>query len=375
VARKPLKKFADGGSAQARYDRRVADIQSDYEKRAKSGNASVAAAKRDQRMADAKDDLAKRTGADRTKTRADESAAEAALTQARRTRGASYDTAQSIKRVTSDQPIASAKDLPTLTVKPSVEPSTFSAAFKAARADKGSGKTFMWRGKSYSKNMAGEGTRKTPVSMSNTGKSAADKAASALSSSLKSVIGEGPSKKSLGNSPGAPAAPAPAPAAKAAPLTQSQRYLKAAADEETSAAAKRKLEDPSNYSGSAILARLKRSVGFGSDADTRMAGTYRSLAQKVQDATTQSNIDKVSNVLGNVNRHAAIIAEGNKPGASTYAKSRAKFYSENPEAFSKGGSTKKKPAAKKAAPMKKYAKGGSIDGCAIRGKTRAKRTK
>jgi rRNA maturation protein Nop10 len=39
----------------------------------------------------------------------------------------------------------------------------------------------------------------------------------------------------------------------------------------------------------------------------------------------------------------------------------------------KGGVIKKKPAAKK--PMMKYAKGGSIDGCAIRGKTRAPRTR
>lgn len=38
-----------------------------------------------------------------------------------------------------------------------------------------------------------------------------------------------------------------------------------------------------------------------------------------------------------------------------------------------GGTVKKKPAAKK--PVRKYAKGGSIDGCAIRGKTRAGRTK
>jgi hypothetical protein len=39
----------------------------------------------------------------------------------------------------------------------------------------------------------------------------------------------------------------------------------------------------------------------------------------------------------------------------------------------KGGAIKKKPAAKK--PVMKYAKGGSIDGCAIRGKTRAPRTR
>ena len=37
---------------------------------------------------------------------------------------------------------------------------TFAEAFKAARAEKGSGKTFTWGGKSYSTNMAGEGAKK-----------------------------------------------------------------------------------------------------------------------------------------------------------------------------------------------------------------------
>lgn len=37
---------------------------------------------------------------------------------------------------------------------------SFSEAFKAARADKGAGKTFTWGGKSYSTNMAGEGAKK-----------------------------------------------------------------------------------------------------------------------------------------------------------------------------------------------------------------------
>lgn len=38
---------------------------------------------------------------------------------------------------------------------------TFAEAFKAARADKGAGKTFTWLGKSYSTNKAGEGAKKT----------------------------------------------------------------------------------------------------------------------------------------------------------------------------------------------------------------------
>jgi hypothetical protein len=81
-----MKKFSAGG-AQGRYDRRMADIEKDYAKAMarKTGKAAeVAEAKRQQRIADAKDDLAKRTGADRSATRAAERAAESNLTKTRK---------------------------------------------------------------------------------------------------------------------------------------------------------------------------------------------------------------------------------------------------------------------------------------------------
>jgi hypothetical protein len=81
-----MKKFSAGG-AQGRYDRRMADIDKDFKKNSagKSGKAlEVLEAKRMQRTADAKDDLAKRTGADRTATRAAERAAESNLTKTRK---------------------------------------------------------------------------------------------------------------------------------------------------------------------------------------------------------------------------------------------------------------------------------------------------
>jgi hypothetical protein len=96
MARK-MKKFSAGG-AQGRYDRRMADIEKDYAKAAarKTGKAAeVAEAKRQQRIADAKDDLAKRTGADRTATRAAEKAAEGNLTKTRK-----YGAAQSVTKDT-----------------------------------------------------------------------------------------------------------------------------------------------------------------------------------------------------------------------------------------------------------------------------------
>ncbi len=86
-----MKKFATGGRAergQARYDHMMADIKKDYEK-ARAKNPDVAKAKMEQRMADAKDDLAKARGEDRSSTRAAEKAAERALSEARRTKGRS----------------------------------------------------------------------------------------------------------------------------------------------------------------------------------------------------------------------------------------------------------------------------------------------
>jgi hypothetical protein len=82
--------FKDGGRAESMRDRRMKDIEKDYKiALAKGKNEGVAKAKYEQRMADAADDYAKRTKADRTTTKAGEKAAEAALTEARRTKGES----------------------------------------------------------------------------------------------------------------------------------------------------------------------------------------------------------------------------------------------------------------------------------------------
>lgn len=81
---------ADGGEAKLRYDRKMKDIEKDYKiALAKGKNEGVAKAKMEQRVADAKDDLAKWTKSDRSATSAAEKAAEAALTEARKTKGQS----------------------------------------------------------------------------------------------------------------------------------------------------------------------------------------------------------------------------------------------------------------------------------------------
>lgn len=123
-----MKKFADGGRTQARFDRKTADIESDYQKALRAGkNANVARAKYEQRMADAKDDLAKWRGDDRTATRAAERASESALSEARRTKGrsvAARDVSQALASRMDDTPLVrpSARD-DLKTPMPSLKPS------------------------------------------------------------------------------------------------------------------------------------------------------------------------------------------------------------------------------------------------------------
>ena len=160
-----MKKFSEGGSAKydAKYKRKVADIESDYAKamKGKTGRAAeVAKAKYEQRMADAKDDLAKWTKSDRTETRAGEKAAERNLTRTRKF-GAPKPAAEPAKASTSEPAKAPETKAATET-KPAApekkaEPKSFGEAFRAARASMGAGKTFTWQGKSYSTNRAGEG--------------------------------------------------------------------------------------------------------------------------------------------------------------------------------------------------------------------------
>lgn len=82
--------YKDGGEAKykAKLDRKMADIEKDYAK-AKAKNPDVAKAKYEQRVADAKDDYAKWTKSDRSETSKAEKAAEATLSEARRTKGMS----------------------------------------------------------------------------------------------------------------------------------------------------------------------------------------------------------------------------------------------------------------------------------------------
>jgi hypothetical protein len=174
-----MRKFSAGG-AQGRYDRRMADIEKDYKiALAKGKNEGVAKAKYEQRKADAEDDRAKRTGADRTATRAAEKASEAALKEARRTKGMSItkrDMTNDFKKYFADKPMTAKAAKPaaeTPKAKPQTTRQEFNAAFSAARAKAikegrdPNKETFMFGGKKKVALMAGEG-RKAPASTTTT---------------------------------------------------------------------------------------------------------------------------------------------------------------------------------------------------------------
>jgi hypothetical protein len=151
-------KFSEGGRAERMRDRRIADIEKDYQRALAKGKPDkVARAKREQRLADAYDDYAKRTGADRTQTRAAEKAAEARLKAARRSLD-KYSRPVSILQ-DGDKPIETPRiDLPKVEIpkvgedKPARQ--SFSQAFAAAR--KSDAKTFMWNGGRYTTELEGE---------------------------------------------------------------------------------------------------------------------------------------------------------------------------------------------------------------------------
>jgi len=171
-----IKKFAAGGSTgryQAKYDRKVADIDSDYEKMLKRGvDKRVADAKRAQRMADAKDDMAKWTKSDRTETRAAKKASERSLSETRRSvrRGEPAPVEKKAEAPKAEAPKFESKpvvqETPKAEAKKSYDDMSFSAAFRQAMKDKGKGETFTWKGESYKLEYAGakKPTSRAPAS-------------------------------------------------------------------------------------------------------------------------------------------------------------------------------------------------------------------
>lgn len=316
-----MKKFADGGSDKykARYDRKVADIESDYKKAQarKTGRAAeVAKAKYEQRMADAKDDLAKWTKSDRTQTRAAESAAEKNLSMTRKFGARSSEglVAKAEEKLAAKAPLSS---VDTTGGKPKTG-SSFREAFATAR--KAGDKTFTWNGKSFTTQVKGEGAPKVSRPAATASRRAPAATASRPAPATKATT-PAPTVKATTPTP----TPTPAPAAKA-----------------KDPFAKDKTGNYVDTSSAGSRARLAARFGISGG---KPSGAYGSL---VEIARKKDEEKAAKAKAEEANRKAKVPVT--RLGADPYGFNKAK-----------GGS------------VKGYAKGGKIDGCAVRGKTKAGR--
>jgi hypothetical protein len=313
-----MKKFSAGG-AQGRYDRRMADIEKDFKKamaRKTGKDAEVAEAKRQQRIADAKDDLAKRTGADRTATRAAERTAESNLTKTRK-----YGAP---KAVTTEASVS----------EPKV--ATIAAPVKSGISTPASKPVVKKVNKPVQKPSAADIARqKAKIGASN---APSDQGFSSKSKVL------GASNRSGTTGTGAPATGGTA--LRGRPMTGglfSNLF--------TTSDAYRKSQE-AKY-GKAKGGKIMKYAKGGStppkpsDADRARSKKHLDELKKLKPTAEEGK------VAGSANR-----SEG--PGYKKGGKMATKF----------GAAMKKKSADTKGRAMMKFAKGGSIDGCAVKGKTK-----
>jgi len=390
MARK-MKKFSAGG-AQGRYDRRMADIEKDYAKAMarKTGKAAeVAEAKRQQRIADAKDDLAKRTGADRTATRAAEKLAESNLKKTRK-----YGAPKAVSKL---EPIASEKITETLSLpkmdtsigrKP-VQKSVQKPVGTPTKQDKLKDRYYV---SPENRKAIDAAAKKTPVSKF-------DKAAfSDLKTGKNSygaanigkpapVAAKAEDKKGTGTSRLARAADPKdtSAAASRARFGAAMSYLnpfsyipKGASFEERAAAARRQAEGKAK--GGKVM--KYRSGGSTTSRPTpKMPTTPKTGASPSSRPTPKTPKEPITGGANTVpltperKEFLKELAKRNaKPGMAKGGKAKAFAATKFGKAMvKKSADTKGRAMVKKAGGGKCYAKGGSIDGIAIKGKTKAKR--
>jgi len=350
MARK-MRKFSEGG-ALGKYNRRMADIKKDFAKDSagKSGRAlEVLEAKRAQRIADAEDDRAKRTGGDRTATRAAERAAESNLTKTRR-----YGAPQAVSKAPDVKlSVTESLSVPKMDSSIGKKPAVTKPVQKPVQkpADKAPAKVKRTYYVSPENRAAIDAAaKKTPVSKF-------DKAAF---SDLKTGK----------NSYGAANIGKPAPAKDKAKTedkkgTGTNRLARAADPKDTSAAASRarlgaalSYLNPFSYISDEANARFtkeQKAKGYAK------GGKIKKMAKG--GVTKEMPSSKAMGSMG--------MAKGGKAKMKPAAKGKGKG---NPFAATKfGAAMMKKSADTKGRAMPKFAKGGSIDGCAVRGKTKAKR--
>ena len=345
MARK-MKKFSAGG-AQGRYERRMADIEKDRKiALAKGKNADVAEAKAAQRIADAKDDLAKRTGADRTATRAAEKAAESNLTKTRK-----YGAAKS---VTQEKPASEAKitdSLPT----PKMDSSIGTSKPKA--------KSPVQRPATPSRTNTGSGTS---TSSTNT---------SAPKTDFRKVRG--------GSNSGSPTKPLPATpfnrqafvdlkvaAERGKPVnSQNPKLARMRAIAEAPGASRAAVQDYRRAVESGMYKAKGGSVKKEKTMKYAKGGSTPNMNNKPKKPMPKEPITGGANTVPLTPERKEFLKElakrNAKPGMAKGGKAATKF----------GAAMKKKSADTKGRAMMKFAKGGSIDGCAVKGKTKTSMVK
>ncbi len=402
-----MKKFSAGG-AQGRYDRRMADIKKDFAKDSagKSGKVlEVLEAKQAQRTADAKDDLAKRTGADRTTTRAAEKLAESNLTKTRK-----YGAPQSVTKDTAGPTGKVTDTLGALTAPKSgisSKPSSFKEAFKDARSRLGAGKTFTFNGKSYTTDIAGEGRKSVQKPVQKATVRTNNSAGASSSSTNTGTAAAAKAKQDIAvKEKAAPKRYETEAQAKArvAGLTGSAKRRENLADmfglgSVDSAKSRAKLLAFREAEKARNAARAKGIKPLVSGSDTGAFFTYGKAAAEKNTAKAKGGTVKKETTMSKKPVPANKKPMPKEPitgGANTVplTPERKEFLKELAKrnakpGMAKGGKATKFGAAmtKKSADtkgramvkkcsggsMKKYAKGGSIDGCAVKGKTKAKR--
>ena len=339
--------YKDGGAPdkyKAKLDRKMADIEKDYQKALSKGKSdSIAKAKYEQRMADARDDFAKWTKADRTETKAAERAAETTLSEARKTRGTNI-----VKR---DAPSVMAE-----MVKAQAEPATKSPSSDLAKAIKietdvarKTGSKPVQRGAASRSNGR---TAAPKAERATTPAAAPQKQQQAPSAGrMGSGVNQNVGRAAFANAPAAPAAPA---ARKV--QTPAEYRAQRAAELEARAAQARKLEQADMSVPGASLARLKNVFGFGSSglsAEARGLRSQNAAADNIARANAQAAAARAQARSGRkadlIKRAAAARAAGNE--------ANAKYYEREASYLKQGGSPVKKAAGGAAKVRKGMMKG------------------
>jgi hypothetical protein len=353
-----MKKFSAGG-AQGRYERRMADIEKDFKKDSagKTGRAAeVLAAKREQRIADAKDDLAKRTGADRTATRKAEYDAEKNLTRTRKF-GADKPAAKTEPAKTTAPAAAPAAE--PAKAKPQTTREAFNAAFRAARNDPAAMKrgTFTFGGKSYTTKMAGEGPKRTvtanPVRTNN---SAGTSSSSTSTSAAPAATVDKPKQTAPSSTPALVASNV---SSNAMAILRAQRVARE----------KKEAEERKKRIGMPAHERMAKGGKVKKEKTMKYAkgGSTPPQPTAADRARSKKHLAELKKLKPTAEQ-AKVIASANRsegPGYKKGGKMATKF----------GAAMKKKSADTKGRAMMKFAKGGSIDGCAVKGKTKTSMVK